>query len=150
MRNRKVSGGVSLFLLMVGVGLPQQKATPAQAALRDQIVAKEREELDCLKNGNSATFANLLADEAVFVDAHGASGKAEVVQHIAEFRLHEYSMADVRFVPLSPESGLIVYKLNQSGISHGKEFKAQVHVSAVWIKRDGRWICLFSQETAAK
>ena len=46
-------------------------------SFRDQIVAQERAELDSLKTGDMTAFANLLADDAVFVDARGADGKAE-------------------------------------------------------------------------
>ncbi len=119
-------------------------------SFRDQIVAQERAELDSLKTGDMTAFANLLADDAVFVDARGADGKAEVVKHTAEFRLHEYSMSDVRVVPISADSGLIVYKLVENGSSHGKEFTAQVHASALWMRQGGKWMCVFSQETAAK
>jgi len=59
-------------------------------------------------------------------------------------------MDDVRFVPVSADSGLIVYTLTESGTSHGKEFAAKVNVSALWLKRDGKWLCAFSQETAAR
>jgi hypothetical protein len=56
----------------------------------------------------------------------------------------------VKFIPLSAESGLIVYMLTESGTSHGKDFTARVHVSSLWIKRDGKWLCEFSQETGAR
>jgi hypothetical protein len=114
------------------------------------MVSKEREELDSLKTGNMELFASLLADEAVFVDAHGSASKAEVMKNASDFRLQEYSMEDVRFVPVSEASGLIAYKLTEKGISHGKEFAAQVYVSALWTERGGKWICLFSQETSAR
>jgi ketosteroid isomerase-like protein len=119
-------------------------------ALRDAIIAKEREELDTLKSGDLKTFANLLADDAVFVDAHGAARKDEVVKNTSEFKLKEYSMEDVRFVPLSAESGLILYKVTENGTSHGREFAAKVYVTALWAKRQGSWACLFSQETQTK
>jgi hypothetical protein len=119
-------------------------------SLQQQIVSKEREELDSLKAGNLELFANLLADDAVFVDAQGPASKAQVVKNVAEFRLLEYSMEDVRFVPVSAESGLITYKVTEKGVSHGREFTARVYISAVWTKHGGKWICLFSQETAAK
>ena len=119
-------------------------------SMQQRIVAKESEELDALKNGDLNTFASLLADEAVFLNARGPSSKAEVVKHVAEFKLLEYSMEDVKFVPVSKNSGLIVYKLTEKGASHGREFTDQVYVSALWIEREGKWVCLFSQETAAK
>jgi len=119
-------------------------------SMQQRIVAKESEELDALKNGDLNAFASLVADEAVFLNARGPSSKAEVVKHIAEFKLLDYAMEDVKFVPVSKNSGLIAYKLTEKGASHGKEFTAQVYVSALWIEREGKWVCLFSQETAAK
>src|ERR1700722_7857855 len=84
----------------------------AQQTLRDEIVAQERAglgfcEVDALKIGDVPAFASTLPDDAVFVDSHGAAGKDEVVKNVAGFRLTDYTMSDVRFVALSPESGLI-------------------------------------------
>ncbi|MGB8010652.1 MAG: nuclear transport factor 2 family protein [Terriglobales bacterium] len=161
MREFGVSRGVLLFLLTTVLGYAQAQnpvqSAPAQAgmkprgdSLREQIVAQERAELDSLKTGDLTAFSGYLAKDVVFVDAHGPATKAEIVEHTAEFRLHEYTMEDARFVPLSADSGLIVYTLTESGTSHGKEFSARVHVSALWRKHGGKWLCAFSQETAAK
>ncbi|MGA9474825.1 MAG: nuclear transport factor 2 family protein [Terriglobales bacterium] len=114
------------------------------------MVTQERAGLDVLKTGESAPFNASIAEEAVFVDAHGPATKAEVVEHTAAFRLHDYSMTDVRFVRLGTDSGLIVYTLTESGASHGHDFSARVYVSSIWAKRDGQWKCLFSQETAGR
>jgi hypothetical protein len=125
-------------------------ATTSESSLQQKIVAKEREGLDALKAGNLELFGNLTADDAVFVDTHGPASKAQVLKNVAGFRLTEYSIEDVRFVAISSKSGLISYKIGEKGVSHGKEFAAQVYVSSVWAKRGGQWVCLFSQETAAK
>jgi hypothetical protein len=135
------------------VGLFLIVAIPAFAQpdkLQSAILAKERQGLDCLKTGNLAAFAALTADDAVFVDAHGPASKAEVVKNTSEFRLDDYTIEDVKFVPLSSKSGMITYKLAESGTSHGKQFKAKVYVSSIWAERKGKWLCLFSQETAAR
>jgi hypothetical protein len=119
-------------------------------ALQQQIVSKVREELECLKTGDLKQFVDLLADNAIFVDDHGAASKSEIVKHTAEFRLTAYTMDDLKFVRLSATSGLISYKILEKGNSHGKEFTAQVYVSALWAERGGKMVCAFSQETAAK
>src|SRR5208337_2280239 len=124
--------------LVIATNLMMAAAGYAQQPIRDQIIAKEHQELDSLKSGNYEELASLLADDAVFVDAHGAAGKAEVVKNTIEFRLDEYSMKDVLFVPVSSESGLIAYKITEKGTSHGRQFSAQVHVSALWTKRGGQ------------
>jgi ketosteroid isomerase-like protein len=125
-------------------------AQESKTSLKDQIVAQERAELDALKTGDMKALSDFVANDAVFVDASGSAGKAEVVQHTQGFRLHDYSMSDIKFVGLSKNSGLIVYQIAESGTAHGKEFSAKVNVSALWVKRSGKWVCVFSQETAAK
>jgi hypothetical protein len=92
---------------------------PIAGSLEQQIVAKEREGLDALKTGNLELFGHLTADDAVLVDAHGPASKAQVLKNVAGFSLTDYSLEDVRFVPLSAKSGLITYKLTEKGISHG-------------------------------
>jgi hypothetical protein len=133
--------------------LPGQAAITAGSphnSLQEQVVAQERQELDSIESGSLDAFSSLIADDAVFVDAHGTAGKAEVVKQVAEFRLVEYSMEGVKFVPLSTKSGVIAYRLVEKGISHGKEFASEVYASAVWAERGGKWVCVFSQETPAR
>jgi len=129
---------------------PAHHTDALASGLQEKIVAQERKELEALKSANAAEFAGLIADDAVFVDSRGSAGKVEVVQHIGDFKLLDYSMADVKFVPLSDSSGLIAYRLTQKGSSHGKEFSAQIHASALWVERDGKWVCVFSQESPAR
>ena len=140
-----------IILALIGVfciGISAQ--TPAGDLLQQQIVQKEREELDALKNGDTQAFAALLAEEAVFLNSRGPSTKPEVVKHIADFKLLDYSIEDLRFVPVGSRTGLIIYKLTEKIAGQGREFTTQVRVSALWTERDGKWVCLFSQETPAK
>jgi hypothetical protein len=116
-------------------------------AMERQIIAKEREGLDALKTGDLQRFGNLTADEALLVDAHAPASKTQVLKNVAGFTLTEYSMEDMRFVRISPETGLISYKITEKGVSQGREFTAQAYVSSVWAERGNKWLCLFSQET---
>ena len=120
------------------------------SVMKQQIVAKEREGLEALKSGKLELFGDLTADDAVFVDAAGPATKAQVMSNVAGFQLTEYSMDDVRFVAISEKAGLISYTITEKGVSHGHEFAAHVYVSSVWAERGGKWVCLFSQETAAR
>jgi len=122
---------------------------PEANSLEQQIVAKEREGLEALKSGNLELFGNLTSEDAVFVDSQGPATKAQVMKNVQNFRLVDFSMQDVKFVSISPASGLISYKATEKGTSHGREFTAVVYVSSVWTLREGKWLCQFSQETAA-
>jgi len=125
-------------------------AAPSDASLQDQVVAAERSGLDALKKGDVARFGDLTADEAVFVDDHGPATKAQVLQNVVGFTISDYSMDDIHFVRVSPDTGLISYKLTEKGSSHGHDFAAQVYISSVWTHRANNWLCLFSQETAVR
>jgi ketosteroid isomerase-like protein len=141
----------AILIISVLIGLTASPAvTRSSDDLQQQIVAKEREELDALKSGDIAAVANLIADEAVFLNARGPSPKADVVKHVADFKLLDYTIEDVRFVPVGPKTGLIVYKLTQKGSSNGREFAGKANISALWTEREGKWVCLFSQETPTK
>jgi hypothetical protein len=130
--------------------LQSSNSTAPEGSMEQQIVAKEREGLEALRIGDLQRFGNLTSEEAVFVDAQGPASKAQVLKNVVGFTLTEYSMEDMRFVPLSANTGLISYKISEKGISHGKEFAAQAYVSSIWTERGDKWVCLFSQETAAR
>jgi hypothetical protein len=148
-RSSWISLGLTACLFSMAA-LAENKPSLDAASLREQVVAHERGGLESLRTEDRAPFNSSLAEEAVFLDSHGPATRAEVVEHTAAFRIHDFTMSDIRFVPLDKNSGLIVYALTESGESHGHEFSAKVYVSAIWAKRGGKWLCLFSQETAAK
>ncbi len=139
---------VVLVILFFGQRASGNAHEPNHGSMEQQIVAKERAELDALKAGDLETFGNLTADDAVFIDDHGPANKAQVLKNVAGFKLLDYSIEDVKFIPISATAGLLTYKLNEKGNSHGKEFAAQVYVSSIWTKRRNNWVCTFSQETA--
>jgi hypothetical protein len=134
-----------------GAHSPLVKAEPKdKSSMEDQVVAKEREGLDALKAGHPEEFGKLTADDAVFVDAAGAASKEQVMRNVAGFKLTDYSIDSVNFRQLADKSGLISYKITESGNSHGKDFTARAYISSIWTMRGGKWLCMFSQETSAK
>jgi Domain of unknown function (DUF4440) len=149
--------GVGSVLVFGGTKTAAADATPASPtptvgdnSLGQQILAKEREELDALKAGDFTAFGNLIADEAIFVDELGPVSKAEVLKHTEGFKLTDYKIEDEKFLPISEDAGLISYYITEKGVSQGKAFNAHVYVSALWTKRANDWVCLFSQETETK
>lgn len=136
------------MLFLAGCATSPEKISPA--LLQDEILTQERLGLEALKTGDLAQFSHSTADDAVFIDSHGAATKAEVMKNVADFRLVNFSMTEAKLVPLSAHAGLIVYTLTETGNSHGHEFKAKAYVSSLWEKRGHEWFCLFSQETGAR
>lgn len=133
------------------VELVQASPEPvAEDTLLREIADQERAGMDALKAGDLKAFGILLADDALFIDSHGLASKAEVLTNVADFRILDYTMDDLRLVRVSETAGLLAYKLTEHGASHGREFSATVYVATLYAKRDGKWVSLFSQETGAK
>jgi ketosteroid isomerase-like protein len=149
-----VSSACCVFALTLSSVAFAQTASSASGTalspLAQQILAKEKEGLDALKAGNIAAFGDLTADDAVLVDDHGPADKAQVMKNVAGFQLTDYTISGVHFVQLSSSSGLVSYDMVETGASHGHTFSAHVFVSSIWAQRAGKWLCLFSQETAAR
>jgi len=151
MPNSKVSK-ILLVLLTAAIGHAQQSqpAGVQSDALQQEIIAHERAGLDAFKTGDIKAFSDSTAEDAVFIDSGGIATKAEVLEHVAGFRLTDYTMADIKFVALSADSGLIAYRLTETGNSHGHDFTVRVYISSLWAKHSGKWLCEFSQETAVR
>ena len=145
---------LGLGLVITGSGQATAKkggsAPESDDEMRQRVVANERAGLDALKDGNVDLFASSLAEDAVFVDDHGPATKAQVVKNVANFRLLEYVMGDVKFVRIADAAGMIVYTLKERGTSHRPEFTATAYVSTVCAMRGGKWQSVFSQETLAR
>ena len=127
-----------------------KKAVPvsAQADLLEQITAQERKRWDARKAGSTAAFADLIAEDAVFVDSRCPEGKAAVVEHASNSKLKDYFMDNVKLVSYTATSGLITYKMTEKTIAaKNKEVASDFLVSAFWVQRDGKWLCVFSQES---
>jgi hypothetical protein len=151
MKTRSALLMLAILSLFSSLSLMRLKASGSEgASMEQQIVAKEREGLEALKAGDVGHFGDLTADDAIFVDTQGPATKAQVMQNVVGFKLTDYTIENVRFAQISLNSGLIAYKITEKGLSHGKEFTAQAYVSSIWIERETKWLCLFSQETAAR
>ena len=149
------TGFLAISILSVGRSgnfalAARQSPSGSGSSMQEKIAAKEREGLESLRTGDIAHFGEVTAEDAIFVDPHGIASKAEVMKNVAGFRLTDFTIEDPKFLQLSEKAGLVSYKLTEKGVTHGKEFTATVFVSSIWAERGGKWLCEFSQETAAR
>ena len=102
---KTISTSIGVVAILISAAVAQSPdshdAKTSPSSLQQQIIAKEHEGLDALKSGNLEQFGNLTADDAnSLVDAQGPASKAQVMKNVAGFNLTDYSMEDVKFVPL--------------------------------------------------
>jgi hypothetical protein len=95
-------------------------------------------------------FGEHLADEAVMVFPYGvgAMDKAMVLYTIRANveKWASFELTEVQLVPIGGDAAVIAYKVT-AGRSEDDPFKA--FISSTYLRRDGRWLLVFHQQTLA-
>jgi hypothetical protein len=136
---------------------PQTTATAAPAkksanksmssSSADDLEAKERQILEALKKGDMQAFGNLLADDAIEVTDHGVNSKAQIIETLKGATLLEYTMTDAKVTPIDKDASLFTYRTKGKFSAHGQEGAFDALATTVWVKRGGKWLAFFHQET---
>jgi hypothetical protein len=122
---------------------PHAKFTPFE----EMIIGREKEVLDLTTNGDYANWASLLSDDAVAVYDTGYASKAEVLKALKGMSGIHCSMDMVKVMPIGETAALILYRMTQDWQEQGKQRTRQYYISSLWVKRGGKWLSQFWQET---
>jgi ketosteroid isomerase-like protein len=105
-----------------------------------------------LVTNDARAVASYLSDDWVYVGPAGPAPKADIVDWIATGRLAHHSMRAVGEQRVAVHGGTAIvtaHKLS-SGTWEGAAYDADEWISEVYVRRSGRWICVFSQKCRAE
>ena len=155
--NRRFWTLFSLFIIaLVARGQsanPSQHRRPSVQDKRsgeDITVRLERQAWEALKTKDYRTYVRLLAEDFVDVLPGGIITKSEEDKGIVQLTLNDYKWEGLRIVHFSRDVTLLVYKATQKASFGGQPVPTPTWVSSLWIKRNGRWLNVFVQETRAE
>ncbi|PYX71755.1 MAG: hypothetical protein DMG72_16460 [Acidobacteria bacterium] len=117
-------------------------------ALASEILINERAVWEAAKLRDMRRFAELVADDARMVFTSGVMTKQQYMQTVGKRTINDYSLEN--FQVFMPAEGTVItlYQATVSGASNGKVFPATtLRESSVWIKRAGKWVAVWNQET---
>jgi Domain of unknown function (DUF4440) len=86
----------------------------------------------------------------VWTDGKGAHDKAAVLKEMDNISLKSYSLADFKVTPIGPDAALITYRAKVEGTNSGQDFKSDMDVTEVRVKRGGQWKELRYHESEIK
>ncbi len=113
-----------------------------------QLIALEKQSWEEWKNKNGGFFQTLLTDEAVNVGVGGLSNKSQIVKSTSSgCDVKSFSVDNFKVVMLDKDAALLTYTATQDGVCGGKTIPAKVFASSVYVKRGGKWLNAFYQET---
>jgi len=132
-----------LAILAVGLllGAEDQAAKEVEKALTALNEAFQGRDPDKVKA--------LMTKDHVAVTSYyeGPLDRAGQLKSLPDIQLTEYAAGKLKVVPLTKDAFLVTYPLAVKGNYKGKELPAKVFASAVWVRRDGKWLEAFYQET---
>ncbi len=115
------------------------------------FVAKEKEVWEALKGKDKAAATRLLADDFTGLYDTGLLNKAEWVKQIDDvYTVDDYTIIDPRVLHPSPNTALLLYTGACKGTGAWADYCSHTsRISDMWVKRNGQWFDLFSQDTTA-
>lgn len=149
---RRVFGLAVVTAALAGVATPPVSAQD-RAALEKRLVANERSINRAVAEGDLDTFKSLVAADGVSIDMSGRMPTGETIRTFDNFRrllrLKTWDLSEFQVTWLSGDAALVTYKWEGTGTYRGEPVPSPVWCSSVWAQRDGQWMAVFHQETAA-
>jgi hypothetical protein len=125
-------------------------AAHSQTGLESELLKREQGAWNAFSKGDSKYFANLVADDAVIFNGEAFVDKSATVAGIAarpcEFK--SYSFSGFKVTRLDAATALVTYNADQSKVCSGRVQPAKVAATTLYVKRKGKWMAAFHQETA--
>ena len=116
--------------------------------LTEAISARLVAQWEGWKNQDAASNNAVIADDfnSLWPDGSRHIGKP-TAQQMSEQPITGYKLSQVRAVAVAADTALVTYPLTMKGTWKGKAVPAKSFASAVWVRRGGKWLEAFYQET---
>ncbi len=109
----------------------------------------EKQAWEAWKTKNGAFFQTLLSEDSIQVGSEGVANKATIVKVIASpmCEVRSYSMDNFQMIMMDKKTAILTYKAMQDATCGGKTIPSSVWATSMYVKRDGKWVSNFHQET---
>ena len=142
---KKVILGLVFVLLSMG-------AAAAQTKDEANFMAMERQAWDAFGKGDGKFFETFLVDEAMVGTDFGFSSKAQTIKDIGTkpCEVKSYTFSNFKVVMLDKNTALATYEATQDTTCAGQKAPDKVIASTVYVKRKGKWMGMFHQESGVQ
>jgi hypothetical protein len=142
------------LLVGVAVGLVSTAALAQddKAKLRDTLLELEIGSWQFTKDKNAAAMNGFLADDAVLLFFDGSRyTKPQMMKFEFDVASFNVDRKSAELLMATPNVAILLYKVTYaSGPKGGKPVTATVSASDAYVRRGGKWLSLYYQETRLK
>lgn len=125
-------------------------ATPKTAATVSEadIIAREKQAWDAIKNKDYDGFAAMLADEQVEVTDSGVNDRAKTISGVKDLALTDVALSDWKVVMIDKDAAVSTYTVTLKGTAGGQPLTSKPsRASTAWVNRGGKWLAIYHQDT---
>jgi len=102
-------------------------------------------------SNDADAIGRFMADDWVIVSERGATKKADFLAVVASGDLtHETFKGEIISVRQYGEAAVLTGRVKNSGHYQGQPFSSDEYTTDVFVKRNGKWLCVHSHITTAK
>jgi len=155
-----LAGVLLLAVVLPAAAQPNVKTAPAEtkgsvpasasaSKLQTLLEANVKAEWDAFQKKDKKAYSDLLADDfaAVEDDNQGMRTKDAAAAEVDRSNINKYNLYALKVIPINPSAALVTYELTMLFPPKVKFRFKRVLVSELWLKRDGKWLERYYQET---
>ena len=126
------------------------RSSAASNSLEEMLVAREKAVWELIKKKDGVGFAAYLAEDMIYVTDDGVHPKAATVKGITEAGPPEVMLSDWKVMMIDKDAAIVTYTIKSGAVAACGPEPLTQRGSTVWVKRGGKWLAVFHQDTPAK
>jgi hypothetical protein len=118
--------------------------------VKSTVTSIEKSLWEAWKTHQIKPFEQFLTADTVNVTSQGlTAGKEAVIKDMTAnpCEVRNYSLSDWQFHEVSSDTVILTYKAKQDATCRGSKVPAEVLATAVYVKKNGKWMAASYQET---
>ena len=136
-----------LRLLLIGTAV-MLLAGQIRADTADEVERAVRAIQAAFNKGDVDTLKGLMTEDHVSILTYARiSSAAELLKGLGDFKFSKYEISELKVKTLTKDVALESHQATIKGAYKEKEVPSPVIVTTVWVKRDGKWLQTWYQET---
>lgn len=138
-----------VFGLFAGTAVAQNEVATGNDPVVEKLITERLYKMyEAEKRGDLQFILAQLADDFAEVAGDGKIyHKSDIESHFHEVKVNDYSVQDLLFHQMTPDSAYVTYRLTVDATYNGQKFPGEFRVSTVWTRMTGDWRLRFEQGT---
>ena len=140
---------VVLSLLISAVPL----CAGSDQAVENALKTKEQAGWQAWKDKDPKAFEDMIPDDVVNIGGGTVDrGKQQILKNLSSgvCAVNSFSLSDFTYQWVDKDAVMMTYNATQDVTCGGKKQPGKVIASSLWVKKGGKWVSPFHQETAAE